>query len=981
MEIVHVPEYDLMERRALPDIQGVGYLLRHRKSGAKVFAVETEDENKVFTIGFRTPAPDSTGVPHIIEHSVLCGSEKFPAKDPFVELVKGSLNTFLNAMTYPDRTLYPVASCNDRDFQNLMDVYLDAVFHPNIYQRKEIFMQEGWSYSLEEEDGELTYNGVVYNEMKGAFSSPEGVLNREISAALYPDTSYANESGGNPENIPELTYEAFLAFHKKYYHPSNSYIYLYGDMDMEEKLRFMDREYLCKYDFCQTDSEVRVQKPFDKVRRVCKSYSITEAESMEDNTYLSYNISLGSGLDREKNLAFEILDYVLVASPGAPLKQALLDAGVGRDVYGGYESELRDGMFSIVAKNSNIEREEDFVRIIMDTVGRLAEGGLDKGALESAVNYLEFQYREADFGRYPKGLMLGLHVYASWIYDEKEPFMNLELDSCFATMRERISTDYFEKMLKQYILDNTHAAVVVIEPEKNLTEKREAALKEKLASYKAGLTAKERKQLVEETKRLALYKDTPSSQEDLKKIPMLKREDIKKEAAPLILEEREAYGTKVLFHPIFTNGIGYLNLVFCADELAEELTPYFSLLKNVLGFVDTTHYSYEKLFHEINRQTGGIDSAVIVYGDYGAEKSGGRLTFQITAKALYEKQPFAFEMIREILLESSFEDDKRMKEIIAQLKSRLQMSLTSSGHIAALTRGLSGISYQKYYSELVSGIAFYKFIEELDKNYDERKAECKEKLRSVMKQVFCAKNLIVSYTSGEEGYAKIPELVKGLAEKLYPDKPVRERVLPKLQKKKEGFMTSAQVQYVARAGNFKDAGYDYSGCLQILSVIMNYEYLWTNIRVKGGAYGCMSGFSRNGDSYFVSYRDPNLEKTNEVFEGVPEFVEGFTVEERDMDKYIIGTISDLDLPLTPKNKAVRALAAYMTGLTHKQMQKERDEILQASQESIRALAPLLRAVIQDDIVCALGNAAKIEESELFTQKENLFEAGSGQEEM
>ena len=973
MKILNLPEYELIEHRTLVDTKTESYLLKHRKSGARVFVIESEDDNKVFNIGFRTPAPDSTGVPHIIEHSVLCGSEKFPVKDPFVELVKGSLNTFLNAMTYPDRTIYPVASCNDKDFQNLMDVYLDAVFHPNIYQHKEIFMQEGWSYSLEEADGELNYNGVVYNEMKGAFSSPEGVLDREILAALYPDTNYANESGGNPENIPELTYEAFLDFHRKYYHPSNSYIYLYGNMDMEEKLAFIDSEYLRHFDVLEVDSEIPEQKPFDKVRRVCKSYSITEAESLTENTYLSYNISIGDGCDKERNLAFEILDYILVAAPGAPLKQALLDAGIGKDVYGGFDTDTKSSMFSIVAKNSDKEKEEEFVKVIKNTLKKLVSEGLDKEALESAINYLEFQYREADFGRYPKGLMLALKVYENWIYDERDPFMNLELNESFLWMKKQIRTDYFEKMLETYMLKNTHAAVVIIEPERGLTARQDEELKQKLAAYKAGLTKEEINELVEATRKLTEYKDTPSSQEELKKIPLLKRTDIKKEAAPFILEERMAGETKVLFHPIYTNGIGYLNLVFTADGLSDELLPYFGLLKSMLGYVDTKNYTYEKLFQVINSQTGGIDSLLMVYGECETEKSEGKLTFQISAKALYEKQGFALGMIREILKESSFADDKRMKEIIAQVKSRLQMVLTSSGHVAAITRGLSGISYEQYYWENIRGISYYKFIDELDKNYDERKEECKEKLREVMEQVFCPANLIVSYTSDEAGYAQMPQLLQDFVKELYPDIPRQDKELPVLTKSREGFMTSSQVQYVARIGNYKDDGFEYNGCLKILSVIMNYEYLWTNIRVKGGAYGCMSGFYRNGDSYFVSYRDPNLEKTNEVFEGIPEFVENFTVDERDMDKYIIGTISDIDQPLTPKAKAGRALSAYMTGLTYEKMQKEREEILAASQESIRALAPMLKAVIDDDIVCAVGNAEKIGESELFEVKENLFE--------
>lgn len=973
MDSIRLPEYELVEKKKLTDIQAVGYLLRHRKSGARVVAIEAEDENKVFNIGFRTPAPDSKGAPHIVEHSVLCGSEKFPVKDPFVELVKGSLNTFLNAMTYPDRTIYPIASCNDKDFQNLMDVYLDAVFHPNIYQHKEIFMQEGWSYSLEEEEGELTYNGVVYNEMKGAFSSPEEILEREVLAALYPDTNYANESGGNPENIPELTYEEFLDFHRRYYHPSNSYIYLYGNMDMEEKLRFIDREYLSGYDEQPVDSTIPEQKKFTEMRKVYRSYSITDTEDTRDNTYLSYSMSLGSVLNKEKNLAFAILGYVLVSAPAAPLKQALLDAGLGKDVYGGLDTDSKNATFSVVAKNSNPEQEEAFVRVIKDTLQKLVREGIDKNALNSAVNYLEFQYLEADFGRYPKGLMLGLKVYESWIYDDREPFMNLEMKECFALMKEKVKTGYFEDMLRQYILENTHAALVVIVPEKGLTEKKEEALRQQLAKYKEGLSAEKRKQLVEETKNLNLYKDTPSSQEDLQKIPLLKREDIKREAEPFVMEERQAGNVKVLFHSIFTNGIGYLNLVFQLDSLEEELLPYFSLLKNLLGYVDTANYSYEKLFQEINAQTGGIDCTTVIYSNCEAEGSQGKLTFQISAKALYEKQAFVFQMIREILLESSFDDDKRLKEILAQMKSRMQMSLISAGHVAAITRGLSGVSYEKYYADRLSGISFYKFIEDLNKHYDEKKEECRQKLKAVMRRVFCAENLLVSYTSEEKGYEQMPELFKEFAGQLYQRKEEAEKQLPVLTKHREGFLTSSQVQYVARSGNFKTAGFEYNGCLKILSVIMNYEYLWTNIRVKGGAYGCMSGFFRNGDSYFASYRDPNLEKTNEIFEGVPEFVENFAVDERDMDKYVIGTISELDQPLTPKGKAGRALTAYMTGLTYERVQKERREILSAGQESIRELAPLLKAVMEDEIVCAVGNSDKIEKSSLFDVKENLFQ--------
>ena len=448
MNLMKLDAYEVMLQKELKDLQSEGILLKHKKSGARILLVSNDDENKVFTIGFRTPVDNSTGVPHIIEQTVLCGSDKFPAKDPFVELVKGSLNTFLNAMTYPDKTVYPVASCNDKDFQNLMDVYMDAVFHPNIYKHEEIFRQEGWSYHLDEEDGELTYNGVVYNEMKGAFSSPDGVLDRMILNSLFPDTTYANESGGDPDVIPELSYEDYLEFHRTYYHPSNSYIYLYGNMDMEEKLKWLDKEYLCKYDTKEVHSEIGFQQPFDKMHEIFAKYSISTSESEEDNTYLAYNKVVGTSLDKELCLAFDILDYALLSAPGAPLKKALMDAGIGNDISGSYDSSTYQPIFSIVAKNANAEQKEAFVEVIESTLRGIVENGIDKKALEAGINYNEFRYREADFGGYPKGLIYGLQMFDSWLYDEMQPFMHVESLETFSFLKEQINGRYFENLIE-----------------------------------------------------------------------------------------------------------------------------------------------------------------------------------------------------------------------------------------------------------------------------------------------------------------------------------------------------------------------------------------------------------------------------------------------------------------------------------------------------------------------------------------------------
>ena len=502
MKIQDLKAYEVIKEEKLEDLDSIGYLLRHKKSGARISVISNDDENKVFYVAFRTPPEDNTGVPHIIEHTVLCGSKKFPVKDPFVELVKGSLNTFLNAITYSDKTVYPIASCNDKDFKNLMDVYMDAVFHPNIYDKEEIFKQEGWHYELEDKDAKITINGVVYNEMKGAFSSPEGVLDRIVVNSLYPDTPYSNESGGDPDSIPDLTYEDYLAFHKKYYHPSNSYIYLYGNMDIVERLEWLDREYLCNDDKITVSSEMPLQEPFDEVREVKEKYSLASTESLKDNTYLSYNMSIATTLDPKLYLAFDVLDYALLSAPGAPLKKALLDAGIGKDIMGSYDSSVYQPIFSVVAKNANADQKEEFVKVIREVLEEQVANGVDKKALLAGINSEEFKFREADFGQFPKGLIYGLQCMDSWLYDDTKPFLHLEASPTFAFLKEMADTDYFEKLIQNYMLSNTHVSVVMIEPEHGLNARKEKELEEKLANYKKSLSEEEIENLIKETAHL-----------------------------------------------------------------------------------------------------------------------------------------------------------------------------------------------------------------------------------------------------------------------------------------------------------------------------------------------------------------------------------------------------------------------------------------------------------------------------------------------
>ena len=972
MKVEELQAYELLEKRGIAELASTGFYLKHKKTGARVCLLSNEDSNKVFYIGFRTPAPDDTGVPHIMEHSVLCGSREFPVKDPFVELAKGSLNTFLNAMTYPDKTVYPVASCNDKDFQNLIHVYMDAVFYPNIYEKEEIFRQEGWHYEMESEDGELTLNGVVYNEMKGAFSSPEGVLEREVLASLYPDTTYANESGGDPEKIPELSWEAFLDFHRRYYHPSNSYIFLYGDCDMAEKLAWLDENYLSHFDRLEIDSEVRTQAPFTKMREIVKEYSVSEEESEEDNTYLSWNKSVGATLDEKLYLGMQVLEYVLLTMPGAPLKQALLDAGIGHDIMSSYDNGVKQPIFSIIAKNANEAQKEAFVRTIETELARLVSEGLDEKALRAGINYFEFRYREADFGNYPAGLMYGLQAFDSWLYQDDSVFLHLEALDTFAFLKEQAAEGYFEGLITKYLLENPHGSLVIIRPKRGLTAEQDEAFKKKLAAYKESLTAEERTRIVEFTRHLKEYQSEPSPQEELEKIPLLEREDIGKEALPFQNEELTAGEAKLVYHDLFTNGIGYVSLIFRAGGIPVELVPYLGLLKAVLGKVDTEHYTYGEFAKELNLHTGGIHCSV---GSYDAVDGEDSFTpvFEVHSKALYEEQETAFSMLREMLMTSKTDDAKRLREIIAETKSRLQMAFQTSGHSMAALRAMSYFSGSAEFSDMTGGVDFYRFIEELDAQFEKKQPEIAEKLSELMDFLFRPENLVVSCTAERKSLEGLTEQVEKLSLTLHRGgkKAVAWSVKP--EKKNEGLKTSAQIQYVCRAGNFRAAGLPYTGALKVLRTIMSYDYLWNNIRVKGGAYGCMNNYARTGNAYLVSYRDPNLEKTNEIFEKSVDYTESFDVSERDMTKYIIGTVSSMDTPLTPNAKGARSMSAWMTGLTPEDVQKERDEVLSCGCEEIRALAPYLKAVLEQGCICVIGNEKKLEEQkELFDRVESLF---------
>ncbi|MBQ3798029.1 MAG: insulinase family protein [Butyrivibrio sp.] len=973
MRLEDLTTYEIIEKRRIDDLNSESYILKHKKTGARVTLLSNDDDNKVFVIGFRTPPKDSTGVAHIIEHTVLCGSKEFPIKDPFVELVKGSLNTFLNAMTYSDKTVYPVASCNDTDFQNLMHVYLDAVFYPNIYKTDKIFKQEGWHYEMEDEDSPLTINGVVYNEMRGAFSSADDVLSREIQSSLYPDITYGYESGGDPDVIPELTYEEYLDFHRKYYHPSNSYIYLYGDMDMAEKLDYIDKNYLSKFDYLEVDSKIDRQEAFSSPKEIHKKYSIMQEESKEQNTYLSFNWSVGSTLDKKLYIAFDILDYALCSAPGAPIKKALIDKGIGQDVYSEYDNGIQQPVFSIVAKNADASQKDEFVQTIRDILKTQVENGIDKKALLAGLSYDEFKYREADFGRFPKGLLYGLQIFDSWLYDDRYPWINVEANATFEDLHKEAEGRYFENLIQKYLLDNDHSTVVLLEPERGLNEKKDEELKKKLKEYRDSLSADEIKEIVKQTKELKEYQESEDDPEDLKKIPLLKLEDLKKESEKFIYELREYEGCKILFHDVFTNGIDYVNFIFDMKNIDVKYLPYAAVLKKALGMLDTENHTYGDLYNDINIYTGGISGAISTYTD-AADVTQFETTFEISVKVLHNNLAKAFELVKEILMTTKFDDVKRLKEIFAEQYARLQSDLSSAGHQTAALRAMSYISPAAMVSDGVSGIEYFRHLEKMNEsiNTEEGAREIIDTLKNLCKAIFRPENLLVDITGTEKEYEGIPEESLSFSKAIYTEEISLGELKLVPEKKNEAFKTAGQVQYVCRAGNFASKGLKYNGALRVLKVMMGYDYLWKNIRVLGGAYGCMSSYAKNGDAAFVTYRDPNLKNSIDVFEKAADYLRSFNADDRTILQYIIGAVSDLDTPKTPSGKGTYGLTAFLCHAKMENIQRNRDELLSTNKDTIRELAKYVDAFMADNCLCVIGTSDKIDESkDLFNKVEQL----------
>ncbi len=961
----------LKKQEQIEEINAQANVFEHEKTGAKLLYIKNDDTNKVFSIGFKTPPDDSTGVMHILEHSVLCGSKKFPTKEPFVELVKGSLNTFLNAMTFTDKTIYPIASQNSKDFFNLMEVYLDAVFYPNIYKTKEILMQEGWHHELENIEDKLTYKGVVYNEMKGAFSSPEGILMRKVQETLFPDNCYSNESGGDPKYIPDLTYEQFIETHKKYYHPSNSYIFLYGDCDAEKAMKFISEEYLNNFDKKEIDTDIAVQKPYNEMKEFTYSYSISEEDDEKEKAFLALNYVAGRSTDEEVYMDLNLLEYILLGAEGAPLKKAIIDSGIGKDVFGSFDAGILQPVFSIITKNSEAEKAEEFKKLVRSTLEEIVKTGIDKKLIEGCINAFEFRLREADTGGYPKGLVYYMNAMDSWLYGG-DPLMHIKYENQIQNVKKALTTDHFEQLIQKYLLDNTHASLLVLKPEKGLADREEAELQEKLDKYKESLSKEELQAIVDETESLILRQSTPDSPELLETIPLLSLDDIDKNVEDLDIEETKFEDITILKHNVFTSNIAYLNFMFYAKCVKEEDIPYFSLLGNLLGKLDTKTYDYKELSNEILINTGDLYFRNQVYGN---DKDAGKYYpfMEVHSKVMDDKLNKSMELMADIIENSLFEDNKRIREIIRELISRIEMIIMQSGHQVAVGRAASYFSPSAAYMEKISGYDYYKFLKDIETNFDQKIEELKSKLVNLQKTVFNKNNLTVFITGEEKELEALKANINKVMNILPTEKVENNEYKFEEVAKNEGLMTSSNVQYVAKGYNFKKLGFDYKGSLLVLKTILGYDYLWNRVRVKGGAYGAMTTIARTGNMAFVSYRDPNLAETLKAYDEAPSFIKDFDVSDREMTKYIIGTVSNLEGPLTPAAKGDKALGMYVRGITKEDRQREREEVLSTTVKDIQSYSKTIEEVMKKDFICVVGNEKKIKENkDLFNNLINVF---------
>lgn len=954
-------KYELIENVVLNELKGNGYFYRHKKSHASVIVIKNDDKNKVFSACFPTPVTNSKGIPHILEHSVLCGSRKYPLKDPFVELMKGSMNTFLNAMTFDDMTLYPVASCHDKDFKNLMDIYLDAVFYPNVLKRKEIFMQEGWHYEID--DNQLYYNGVVYNEMKGYMASPDYILEQLIKESLYPNSCYSYHSGGKPEDIVHLDYQELLDFYYQHYHPSKCLLFIYGDIDIEERLEYLDENYLSQYEALNSQD-----KPFNDNQEPLTILT-GDYDCHEDYTYFAYNTIFSTHHDLFSIMAIQLLDYILVSSPGAFIRQALLNENIGQDIYSSMATNIHHPFYSIICMNAKAEEQERFFEIVEKTIQDIMNEDIDEKMILAALHSLQFKYREQEFGSTPKGLYHNQQLLMRWIYHEDHVFDMLQVQDTLHTLEHRIYNHEFKDIVKELMV-HPHSQVCLY-PQAQLQLKNDELENQILDEIYGSLNDEQKQDIVEDYEQLMVYQETPESKDVIDCIPILEREDLPKEVQKSINEKIMIEEIPLFYHELPTTGIGYLKLSFDLRTLPLELLPYASLLNSFLGMIDTQKRDYLDFFNDIVLTTGGIYHRTYIYdGTLGNGEI--RPSYEIDAKMLYNEIENVENLICEEICESCFDKEQRMIEILIQEKASLQSQFMDSAHIIALNESKKNQSMVEYYMNQMDYMGYYQFICDLLENFNHH--HFVEKMRQTMKFIFNKNHLVVSYTGERESLAKMKDSIKHLCQCLSQEYR-SERIFPEvsLQSVHQAYMIPSQVQYVAMSGNIQNMPIQYLSAYELLLHILRCDYLWYHVRVRGGAYGCFTVGENHQILSIVSYRDPHLKETLEIYSHVLEYVKEFDVSEREMLQYIIGAISERERPLSSQQIGNISFSRVICGIDEIILNQLREQMIEVQSMDIQKLFPYIEQFTQDFSYCVVGNEKMIhEQKELFDEIKSLI---------
>jgi len=953
--------FRLIKKRFVKELNADCYFYEHIKSGAHLVKIAVDDPNKTFCIAFKTFPESDNGAPHILEHSVLNGSTHFPVKSPFDVLRKGSLNTFLNAMTSKDFTMFPVASMNDKDYFNLMHVYLDAVFNPLLCTDSRILQQEGWHYELPDKDSPVTYNGVVYNEMKGAYSSPTRELSYQAFKNLFPDNAYGFESGGHPSTIPTLTQEAFVKFYKRYYHPENSYIFLYGDGNLDKELEFIDKEYLSGYTKTGKLPVITDQKAFTAMKEATSYYSVMEGSDTTNKTYLSLNIVAGHNTDQALCMSLDLLCDLLVNQESAPIRLALQKAGIGQDV-SAYSNNYKQNVIQIIVQNANASDKQKFYDIVMNTLKDVAKKGLDKQAMEGVLNRMEFQLREGNDAQ--KGLT---YIYQSQpgFFFANDPFLGLEYEKPLAEVKTALTTNYLEKVMEKYLINNPHSLLLMVAPKPGLDKENNAKMEAQLKAYKTSLSEDALNALVKQTQNLIAFQKQEDTPEALATIPMLDIKDIDTQAKWYSLDEKEVNGNKVLFHDEFTNNVVYTNLFFDLHAITTDLLPYAELLSNVLDMLGTEKYSYGELDKALNIHTGGFGASLNSY----LENLDDDLLvpkFVVTTKALNTKVDKMFELTSEILYKARFTDIERLKNILIRHQSQLDARVKRNGNVYASTRLSSYFTNSGMFDELTSGLEYYWFVTDLVNNFDKNSSQISASLAKVASLLFTKDNMIAATTCSA---GDLPAFSHGL-ESLIKIMPATTTACNmwefKLEKKNEGLLTSSKVQYVIEGYNFKKLGYQWNGKMRVLNQVISTDWLQTRVRVIGGAYGGYSSFSPTGLVTFNSYRDPNLKETLDNYKGTPDYLSKFEADPKLMTRYIIGTVASMDRPLTPSGKGSQAVSMYFTKRTLQDIQRDRDAVLSTTPADIRNFSKMVSDVLTQQTYCVYGNSDKLNANkELF----------------